>query len=66
MACACYDGATQSTVQKFGAVATPHVFIFDQDRNLRFEGRIDDNQNVEHVKTHDAHDAIEALLAGKK
>ena len=40
-----YDGETQSTVQKFGAVATPHVFIFDQDRKLRYEGRIDDNQN---------------------
>jgi peroxiredoxin len=60
-----YDGETQSTVQKFGAVATPHVFIFDQDRKLRYEGRIDDNQNEKLVKVHDAHDAIEALLAGK-
>ena len=59
-----YDGETQSTVQKFGAVATPHVFIFDQDRKLRYEGRIDDNQNEALVKVHDAHDAIEALLAG--
>ncbi len=59
-----YDGETQSTVQKFGAVATPHVFIFDQDRKLRYEGRIDDNQNEKLVKVHDAHDAIEALLAG--
>jgi peroxiredoxin len=61
-----YDGETQSTVQKFGAVATPHVFIFDQDRKLRYEGRIDDNQNEKLVKVHDARDAIEALLAGKE
>jgi peroxiredoxin len=60
-----YDGATQETVQKFGAVATPHVFIFDADRRLRYEGRIDDNQNQAVVKAHDARDAIEALLAGK-
>jgi peroxiredoxin len=58
------DGETQSTAQKFGAVATPHVFIFDGERRLRYEGRIDDNQNESLVKVHDAHDAIEALLSG--
>jgi len=61
-----YDGATQEVAQKFGAVATPHVFIFDGDRKLRYEGRIDDNQNQVLVKVHDAHDAIEALLAGQE
>ncbi len=61
-----YDGETQSTVQKFGAVATPHVFIFDQDRKLRYEGRIDDNQNQKLVKVHDAREAIDALLQGKE
>jgi len=60
-----YDGATQEVVQKFGAVATPHVFIFDADRKLRYEGRVDDNQNESLVKVHDAHDAIEALLVGQ-
>jgi peroxiredoxin len=58
------DGETQATAQKFGAVATPHIFIFDADRKLRYEGRIDDNQNEALVKVHDAHDAIEALLSG--
>jgi len=61
-----YDGATQEVAQKFGAVATPHLFIFDGDRKLRYEGRIDDNQNQALVKVHDAHDAIEALLAGQE
>jgi peroxiredoxin len=50
---------------KFGAVATPHIFIFDQDRKLRYQGRIDDNQREELVKTQDARNAIDALLAGK-
>jgi hypothetical protein len=60
-----YDGATQEIAQKFGAVATPHAFIFDSDRKLRYEGRIDDNQKPALVKTHDASDAIEALLNGQ-
>jgi thiol-disulfide isomerase/thioredoxin len=61
-----YDGETPSTVQKFGAVATPHVFIFDGERKLRYEGRIDDNQNEKLVKVHDVRDAIDALLTGKE
>ena len=60
-----YDGDTQVTSMKFGAVATPHMFIFDQDRRLRYQGRIDDNQREELVKVHDARDALDALLAGK-
>ena len=60
-----YDGDTQAVSVKFGAVATPHIFIFDQDRKLRYQGRIDDNQREELVKTRDARNAIDALLAGK-
>jgi len=59
-----YDGETQSTADKFGAIATPHIFIFDQDRKLRYQGRIDDSNNVANVKKNDARDAIDALLAG--
>jgi peroxiredoxin len=60
-----YDGETQVTSMKFGAVATPHIFIFDQDHTLRYQGAIDDNQKPGDVKNHYAKDAIEALLAGK-
>jgi thiol-disulfide isomerase/thioredoxin len=60
-----YDGETQAVSMKFGAVATPHIFIFDQERKLRYQGRIDDNQREDLVKTQDARLAIEALLAGK-
>jgi peroxiredoxin len=60
-----YDGDTQAISSKFGAVATPHIFIFDQDRKLRYQGRIDDNQREELVKTHDARNAIDALLSGR-
>jgi thiol-disulfide isomerase/thioredoxin len=60
-----YDGETQGVSMKFGAVATPHIFIFDQERKLRYQGRIDDNQREDLVKTQDARLAIEAVLAGK-
>jgi peroxiredoxin len=59
-----YDGETQTTAAKFGAVATPHIFIFDQDRKLRYQGRIDDSTRVADVKSNDARNALDALLAG--
>jgi len=59
-----YDGETQRVSTAYGCLATPHVFIFDQDRKLRYNGRIDDNE-VKEPQSHDARNAIEALLAGK-
>jgi peroxiredoxin len=59
-----YDGETQALSMKFGAVATPHIFIFGPDHTLQYQGRIDDNQREELVKTHDARNALDALLAG--
>jgi len=59
-----FDGETQATAKAFGVLATPHVFIFDQNRALRYVGRFDDSE-VKTVKSHDAINAIEALLAGK-
>lgn len=60
-----YDGETQATAAKFGAVSTPHIFIFDADRKLRYQGRIDDNMLASAATTHEARDAIDALLAGQ-
>jgi len=60
-----YDGDTQVTTIKFGTVATPHIFIFDQDRKLRYEGRIDDSTAIAKVKVSDARNAIDAMLAGQ-
>jgi thiol-disulfide isomerase/thioredoxin len=60
------DGDDQVVVTKFGAVATPHVFIFDQARKLRFQGRIDNSERLDLVKAHDTRDALDALLAGKE
>ena len=60
-----YDGETQSVSQAYGPKATPHIFIFDEKRILRYEGRIDSAQRESLVKTQDARAALDALLAGK-
>ncbi len=60
-----YDGATQQVTRAYGPQATPHVFIFDQQRRLRYEGRIDNSYRTELVKSQDARSAIDALLAHK-
>src|SRR5262245_2481877 len=59
-----YDGETQKTSLAYGVLATPQVYLFDQSRKLRYVGRIDDS-DVKTVTSHDARNAIDALLAGK-
>jgi peroxiredoxin len=59
-----YDGETQATARAYGVLATPHVYVFDQGRKLRYVGRFDDAE-VKTVTSHDAINAIDALLGGK-
>lgn len=62
-----YDGDDQKVSMAYGPIATPHVFIFDAERKLRFQGRIDNDerQKGENV-SHDTRNAIDEILAGKK
>jgi thiol-disulfide isomerase/thioredoxin len=60
-----YDGDTQAVAQAYGPAATPHVFVFDRARTLRYTGRIDNAENPAQVTQHETRDAIEALLAGR-
>jgi hypothetical protein len=50
---------------KYGPQATPHVFIFDEKRLLRYTGRIDDGEKPGTAKTHDTRNALDAMVAGK-
>ncbi len=59
------DGPKQELSHKMGPVATPHVFIFDKKRALRFEGRIDDSERESLATKFDTRAALDALLAGK-
>jgi hypothetical protein len=63
-----YDGDTQETAKAYGCEATPHIFVFDEDRKLQYRGRLDNSRfpNPETVKTQDARNAIMELLAGKQ
>lgn len=63
-----YDGETQATAKAYGCLATPHVFIFDKERKLRYQGRFDDSRFKDEttVTSPDARNAVEALLAGKQ
>lgn len=60
------DGPTQAVAEAYGPAVTPHVFIFDSERKLRFQGRIDDSEREAYVKTQDTRNALDALLAGKE
>jgi peroxiredoxin len=60
-----YDGDTQAVSHLYGPTATPHVFVFDRARKLRFAGRVDDGENPAKVTVSDARNAIDAVLAGK-
>jgi len=61
-----YDGENQKVSVAYGPARTPHVFIFDKQRTLRYEGGLDDAEKPELVKSRDARNAIEALLKSRK
>jgi len=61
-----YDGDKQEVSRAYGPMTTPHVFVFDAQRKLRYVGRVDDNERDPNaIKSHDARNAIEAVLAGR-
>jgi peroxiredoxin len=60
-----YDGETQSVARAYGPTATPHVFVFDQARKLRYQGRVDSSPREALAKRQDARLAIDAVLDGK-
>jgi peroxiredoxin len=60
------DSQTESVSKQYGPVATPHVFIFDRERKLRYQGQVDDNERESLVKKQSTRDALDALLAGKE
>jgi len=62
-----YDGNTQEVAGAYGPVTTPHTFIFDKERKLRYVGRIDISEWKEKPEAvRDARNALDALLAGEK
>ncbi|MCB1118962.1 MAG: thioredoxin family protein [Chlamydiia bacterium] len=58
--------ATQEIAKVYGALRTPHFYVFDKDRRLIYTGRgVDSPRNSEAVTTHDLDKALREHLAGK-
>ncbi|MGD0541018.1 MAG: thioredoxin family protein [Tepidisphaeraceae bacterium] len=58
---------SQEVALAYGALNTPHFYVFDAQRKLRYTGRMDDNPRTEALsRTHELRDAVEAVLAGGK
>ena len=58
--------ADQSVAKKFGVVSAPHIFVFDQARTLRYQGRIGDRaESPGSAGAGDARTALDAVLAGQ-
>jgi len=60
-----YDGDDQKVALAYGPVATPHAFVFDGDRILRYVGRIDGSEKPGTAHGEDLRNAIDGVLAGK-
>ena len=53
----------RTVAKAYGAICTPHAFLLDEERRLRYKGRIDDSRNPERVTVSDVRNAIDDLLA---
>ena len=57
---------SQEVARAYGALVTPHLQLFDRDRRLLFQGRIDDNhQQPQAVHHRYVEEALDAALAGR-
>lgn len=61
-----FDGTDESVSRAYGPLVTPHAFLFDAGRKLRYAGRIDDAEREANMKRQDLRLAIDAVLAGKE
>ncbi len=60
-----YDGDTETASLQYGPAATPQVFVFDQERKLRYTGRLDRSEKPGTANADDLRAATDAVLAGQ-
>jgi peroxiredoxin len=54
---------SQAIAKAYGAIKTPHFYLFDKDRSLRYVGRMDNSPRDKSLAhTHELADAVEDLL----
>jgi thiol-disulfide isomerase/thioredoxin len=51
---------------KYGPVATPHAFVFDKNRKLKYTGRLDGTEKPGTANADDLRNAIDAILVGSE
>lgn len=57
---------TQRVAKAYGALVTPHVFVFDRERKLIYQGGVDNNwENGDAATKHYLYDALSAASDGK-
>jgi len=62
----CFD-ESQDVAQAYGALCTPHCFVFDRERTLKYKGRVDDSwKDPATITEHNLRDAIQALENGEE
>ena len=60
-----YD-ETQEVALKYGALRTPHFYVFDENRKLVYTGRgVDSPRDPSKIKVNDLDNALSELIAGK-
>ncbi len=58
---------SQEIARAYGGEVTPDCFVLDENRVVRYTGRIDDNpKDADAVTSHDLKMVLDALLAGKE
>ena len=58
---------SQDVALAYGALRTPHFYVFDAQRRLCYTGRMDDNPyDASKATQHDLRNALDAMLAGKR
>jgi len=61
-----YDD-TQDIARAYGALRTPHFFVFNEERKLVYTGRgVDNPRESSKMTVNDLENALEELLAGKE
>ena len=57
---------SQDVARAYGALRTPHFYVFDSDRNLVYTGRgVDSPKDPEKITVNDLDRALEEVVSGK-
>ncbi|MFP6892099.1 MAG: thioredoxin family protein, partial [Opitutales bacterium] len=61
-----YDGKTQEVAKAYGVRVTPHAFLFDKKRKLRYSGKIGDPKTPEQADRQYLELAVNSLIHGSE